>query len=336
MKSKRENFFRTHKTLILSIGFLTVFSFSVSHAAGLVSPYTSGQTLDPQCAPADTNCYVSISTPSSILNSTAQQAAASFNISGSGISAGGFGVGQVTTGALSRSGIYSGLTYTNSIASATGARIVPTFVQTTAMPDAELQIGTQTFATIGSGNTADWHNPAFNASASTTYDTLIGEYVDPQVEDGPTNLIDGIEGIRVGGSSVGEMNVYNYSGISVHDPIIGTSGGHTGVIQYNIGIRINNQNAGTNNTHLLIGTLIPQPGNWMIYEGGGLHYPSYFNDPIQLGSTTPTAGNEMLQVTGECKRKRYDIVGRRINCRFLHHPLRHHCTIPDCCRQLYP
>ena len=49
---------RKHKTFFLSIGFLIVFSFSVSHAAGLVSPYNPGETLDPQCAPGETNCTV--------------------------------------------------------------------------------------------------------------------------------------------------------------------------------------------------------------------------------------------------------------------------------------
>ncbi len=50
-----------HKTLFLSFSFLVAFSVGVSYAAPLVSPYTPGQTLDPSCAPGDTNCTVAVS-----------------------------------------------------------------------------------------------------------------------------------------------------------------------------------------------------------------------------------------------------------------------------------
>ena len=55
------NFFRAHKTLILSIGFLVAFSVSIAKATPPSSPYTAGQTLDPQCAPGASNCTVAIS-----------------------------------------------------------------------------------------------------------------------------------------------------------------------------------------------------------------------------------------------------------------------------------
>ncbi len=51
-------FITKHKTLFISLSFLVAFSVGVSYAAPLVSPYTPGQTLDPQCAPGDSNCYV--------------------------------------------------------------------------------------------------------------------------------------------------------------------------------------------------------------------------------------------------------------------------------------
>jgi lysophospholipase L1-like esterase len=52
-------FIKNHKTFFISIGFLVVFSISVSYAVPPTSPYTAGQTLDPQCAPGEANCTVS-------------------------------------------------------------------------------------------------------------------------------------------------------------------------------------------------------------------------------------------------------------------------------------
>ncbi len=49
-------FFVAHKTLVLSMVFLVLFSFTVSRAAPLYNP---GQTLDPACAPGATDCTVS-------------------------------------------------------------------------------------------------------------------------------------------------------------------------------------------------------------------------------------------------------------------------------------
>lgn len=51
-------FVRTHKTLFISVGFLTIFAFTVARATPPTSPYSAGSTLDPQCAPGDTNCTV--------------------------------------------------------------------------------------------------------------------------------------------------------------------------------------------------------------------------------------------------------------------------------------
>jgi hypothetical protein len=54
-------FLRTHKTLIISIFFLVVFSVTVSHATPPSSSYGAGATLDPQCAPGSANCSVQTS-----------------------------------------------------------------------------------------------------------------------------------------------------------------------------------------------------------------------------------------------------------------------------------
>jgi hypothetical protein len=53
-------FFRKHKTFLLSIGFLVVFAVTVSYATPPGSPYAPGDTLDPSCAPGDSNCYVAL------------------------------------------------------------------------------------------------------------------------------------------------------------------------------------------------------------------------------------------------------------------------------------
>ncbi|HTH93427.1 MAG TPA: tail fiber domain-containing protein [Candidatus Paceibacterota bacterium] len=53
--------FLQHKTLIVSIGFLTLFSFAVTYATPPGSPYNAGQTLDPACVPGSSNCTVTIS-----------------------------------------------------------------------------------------------------------------------------------------------------------------------------------------------------------------------------------------------------------------------------------
>ncbi|HTH93426.1 MAG TPA: tail fiber domain-containing protein [Candidatus Paceibacterota bacterium] len=54
-------FISQHKTLLLSVGFLTVFSFAVTYATPPGSPYGAGATLDPACAPGSSNCTVTIS-----------------------------------------------------------------------------------------------------------------------------------------------------------------------------------------------------------------------------------------------------------------------------------
>ncbi|MDB5254687.1 MAG: hypothetical protein JWL92_63 [Candidatus Nomurabacteria bacterium] len=58
MNRSLRSFLNAHKTLIVSVLFLVLFSFAVSSAAPLYNP---GQTLDPQCAPGSTDCTVSIS-----------------------------------------------------------------------------------------------------------------------------------------------------------------------------------------------------------------------------------------------------------------------------------
>ncbi|MES2224655.1 MAG: tail fiber domain-containing protein [Patescibacteria group bacterium] len=52
---------RAHKTFALSIGFLVLFSFSVTLAVPPGTKYNAGETLDPACAPGGTNCSVLVS-----------------------------------------------------------------------------------------------------------------------------------------------------------------------------------------------------------------------------------------------------------------------------------
>ena len=52
--------FRAHKTLIVSVGFLVIFSFTIANATPPASPYGAGATLDPQCIPGGTNCTVTV------------------------------------------------------------------------------------------------------------------------------------------------------------------------------------------------------------------------------------------------------------------------------------
>ncbi len=59
MQSLR-TFFVTHKTFVLSIGFLVIFSFSVTLAVPPSTKYNAGETLDPACAPGSSNCSVEI------------------------------------------------------------------------------------------------------------------------------------------------------------------------------------------------------------------------------------------------------------------------------------
>jgi hypothetical protein len=58
---KMFKFVQTHKTFFLSIGFLVVFAVTVSYATPPTQPFNPGQTLDPSCAPGETNCTVTVS-----------------------------------------------------------------------------------------------------------------------------------------------------------------------------------------------------------------------------------------------------------------------------------
>lgn len=55
-------FFSRHKRTLLIISGLCFYSFAIAYATPPGSPYTAGQTLDPACAPGDTNCSVTITT----------------------------------------------------------------------------------------------------------------------------------------------------------------------------------------------------------------------------------------------------------------------------------
>jgi hypothetical protein len=50
-----------HKTIFLSLGFLVLFSVSISYATPPATAYKPGETLDPTCAPGSTNCTVNLS-----------------------------------------------------------------------------------------------------------------------------------------------------------------------------------------------------------------------------------------------------------------------------------
>lgn len=54
------NYVRAHKTFFLAVGFLAIFSFTVSYATPPSSAYTPGQTLDPSCMPGTANCTVTV------------------------------------------------------------------------------------------------------------------------------------------------------------------------------------------------------------------------------------------------------------------------------------
>jgi hypothetical protein len=54
------SFLSTHKRTLFALAFLSVFSLSVTYAAPRITQYTPGETLDPDCAPGETNCSVEI------------------------------------------------------------------------------------------------------------------------------------------------------------------------------------------------------------------------------------------------------------------------------------
>ncbi len=53
-------FFRTHNKTLIALAAASVFSVLTAYATPPGSPYTAGATLDPACAPGDTNCTVTI------------------------------------------------------------------------------------------------------------------------------------------------------------------------------------------------------------------------------------------------------------------------------------
>lgn len=62
MKQKKlQSIFQKNKHLLITLAILFVYSTAISFATPPSSPYTAGETLDPSCAPGDTNCSVSFS-----------------------------------------------------------------------------------------------------------------------------------------------------------------------------------------------------------------------------------------------------------------------------------
>ncbi|MES2224599.1 MAG: hypothetical protein V4478_01280, partial [Patescibacteria group bacterium] len=57
---RTSRFLKGNKNFLLSIGFLVLFSFSVTLAVPPGTKYSAGETLDPACAPGSTNCSVLI------------------------------------------------------------------------------------------------------------------------------------------------------------------------------------------------------------------------------------------------------------------------------------
>lgn len=60
MTQSRDHFFITHTRTIVALLFGLSFSVVVAYATPPGSAYTPGETLDPTCAPGDTNCTVSV------------------------------------------------------------------------------------------------------------------------------------------------------------------------------------------------------------------------------------------------------------------------------------
>jgi lysophospholipase L1-like esterase len=69
---------RTHKTLLLSLGFLVLFSVTVTFATPPTSPYPAGSTLDPSCAPGASNCTVTAGLTPSVADATYPQLSGSY------------------------------------------------------------------------------------------------------------------------------------------------------------------------------------------------------------------------------------------------------------------
>ncbi len=59
MLARLANLYRNHKKTILALACASAFSILTAYATPPGSPYSAGATLDPTCAPGDTNCTVS-------------------------------------------------------------------------------------------------------------------------------------------------------------------------------------------------------------------------------------------------------------------------------------
>jgi hypothetical protein len=49
-----------HKRTLLSLTFILLYSITIAYATPPLTPYSSGETLDPSCIPGSANCFVSV------------------------------------------------------------------------------------------------------------------------------------------------------------------------------------------------------------------------------------------------------------------------------------
>jgi hypothetical protein len=60
LRSFSRDILKNHKTTIFVLLFLFLYSVTITYAVPPLSPYNPGESLDPNCAPGDTNCSVSV------------------------------------------------------------------------------------------------------------------------------------------------------------------------------------------------------------------------------------------------------------------------------------
>jgi hypothetical protein len=53
-------FIKRHKKTLLSLSFILLYSITIAYATPPLTPYNSGETLDPSCLPGSANCFVSV------------------------------------------------------------------------------------------------------------------------------------------------------------------------------------------------------------------------------------------------------------------------------------